>query len=63
MRWNYKDLTKWINNGCNKLIGDTITELDISTEPAFLPSVCYAMPLVNSLSGGKTSSYMAKFRC
>lgn len=37
-----------------------ITKLDIITEPAFLPSVCYAMPLVNSLSGGKTSSYMAK---
>ena len=30
MKWNYNDLTKWIENGCDKLIGDTITKLDIN---------------------------------
>ena len=30
MRWNYNDLIKWIENGCDKLIDDTITELYIN---------------------------------
>ena len=30
MKWFYKDLTEWIKNGCDKVVGDTITELNIS---------------------------------
>ena len=30
MKWNYKDLINWIENGCDKLIGDTITELYVN---------------------------------
>ena len=30
MKWNYNDLINWIEDGCDKLIGNTITELNIS---------------------------------
>jgi len=36
------------------------TNVQPTTETPLLGRCCYAMPLVNSLSGGKTSSYMAK---
>ena len=39
---------------------DNSTKLDISTDAPLAGLQFYSMPLVNSLSGGKTSSYMAK---
>ena len=38
MKWNYNDLINWIKNGCDKLIGDTITELDINNHHYALSS-------------------------
>jgi hypothetical protein len=36
------------------------TKPDLTTDAPLLGMQCYRLPLVNSLSGGKTSSYMAK---
>ena len=36
------------------------TKPDLTTDPPLLGMQCYRLPFVNSLSGGKTSSYMAK---
>ena len=30
MEWKYNDLIKWIENGCDNSVGESVTKLDIS---------------------------------
>ena len=32
MEWKYNDLIKWIENGCDKSVGESVIELNISNK-------------------------------